>query len=70
MSAVCVLKKLALSISIIHEIGNIKSIVEIFCKMIISPIETAMNTVLMNDSNYRHQKINKQSKNCLFQVVV
>ena len=48
MSAVCVLDTLALSVSIIQEIGNIKRyVVEIFCTMIVSPIETAKNNVLM-----------------------
>ena len=52
MSAVCVLNTLALSISIIQEIGlNIEKIVEIFCTMIASPIEVANNTVIIKDAN-------------------
>ena len=49
MSAVCVLDTLAPSISIIQEIGNIKS-------------QAAENTVIIKDSNYSYHKINKQSK--------
>ena len=62
MSVVCVLDTLALSISIIQEIGNIKRLWKYVYTMIASPIEAAKNTVIMKDSNYSHHKINKQSK--------
>ena len=40
------------SVSIIQEIGNIKrSLVEIFCTMIASPVQAAKNAVIMKDSN-------------------
>ena len=43
---------LCISVSIIQEIGNIKrSVVEIFCTMIVSLVEAAKNTVIMKDSN-------------------
>ena len=45
VNCVYILDTLALSMSIIQEIGNIN------CTMIVSPIEAAKNTVIMKDSN-------------------
>ena len=48
----CVCTRNTGKISIIQEIGNIKRyIVDIFCTMIVSPIEVTKNTVLMKDAN-------------------